>query len=826
VHVAVNDGVTLGHPAVPAAVTPGRVTWPVLAGDLPPLAEAYNSRPETGLGNITSMPAGETLVLTDQGQLRPEPPRPASEGGTGWRAGGGGTGKTQLAVATARNFWQSGAVELLVWTPGFSRDAILTGYVRALDAIGAGQRGEDAESAAARLLGWLTETTRPWLVVIDDVADLADLDGLWPRGTSGRVLLTSRLPADSMSASKRRVVQIGTFSPRESVNYLAGRLAGDPDQRTGVLDLATDLGGLPLALAQAAALMIDSRTGCRDYRISYAERKRRMAVSDEHAAIVAATWLLSLERADHLPPAGLAWPALVLIALLAPGAVPETVLVTRAACDYICGEPTADDQVHGVLANLARVGLVTLDASPQAAMVRMHALVQEAVRQMLPAVQLDQAVRAAADALTQAWPKDLPPSLAQALRACTATLRQVAGDRLWAPDGHPLLLRAGQSLDSAGLTGPAVDYWRELSATSNRLLGPAHPSTLLSGDKLAAALEAAGRPGEAVALYERGLSERGRLLGWQHAETLAARSRLGQACLASGLHAEAVSLQETTLAGREWALGPDHPDTLATRADLARAYRAAGRGDEAVNAFSAAVSAHEATLGAHHPRTVAARAELVSALQEAGRLKEAVTLQEKALRQAERVHGPDHQDTLTARVGLAHAYRTVGRMKDALPLYKRALAESEQALGPGHPDTLTARVSLAATYQSVRKHKEAIALYERTLTDREKAQGDDHPDTLKARGDLAGAYHAAGRMVPAIPLYEATLAGYLRVCGRDHPDTLMARANLASAYQAGGRRMDAISTLEWTLAECERALPADHPLTTEIRDRLQAAKDY
>lgn len=819
-HVALKDGVTVASPASPAAMTPGMVSWPVLAGDLPPLAEAYNSRPETGLGYISSLPVGEALVLTDQGHLKAEPrAQPASAAATG-----GGTGKTQLAVAAARNLWQSGTVELVAWIPGFSRDAILTGYMRALDAVGAGRPDEDAQSAAARFLTWLAETPRHWLVVIDDLAELADLDGLWPRGHSGRVLLTTRLPADSLTASKRRVVQVGTFSPRESVNYLASRLAGNPDQRTGVLDLATDLGFLPLALAQAAALMTNARTGCRDYRPSYAERKRRTAAAGEHAAIVAATWQLSMERADNLSPHGLAWPALTLTALLGPAAIPESVLVSRAACDYICADPNAADQVHDVLANLGRVGLVTLDAGPQTATLRMHALVQAVIRPMIPAAQLDRAIRAAADALVQTWPMDLPPALAQTMRACAAALRELAGDLLWAPDGHPLLLRAGQSMDGARLTGPAVDYWRELSATSNRLLGPAHPSTLLSGDKLAAALETAGRPGEAVVLYEQGLAERGRLLGWQHADTLTTRSRLGRACLASGLHAEAVALQEGTLSGREWALGPEHPDTLASRTDLARAYQAAGRHDEAVDGFSAAVSAHKRALGAHHPGTLAASADLVAAMQAAGRLKEAVTLQEKALREAERAHGASHPDTTTARVGLAHAYRTVGRVKDALPLYKRALADRQQALGPGHPDTLATRASLAATYQDVRKHKEAIAQYERTLADREHAQGEDHPDTVMARADLASACHAAGRDVHAVPLYERTVAGFLQVYGRDHPDTLLARADLASAYQAMGRRMDAISTLEWTLAECERCLPPDHPLTATIRNRLQSTK--
>jgi tetratricopeptide (TPR) repeat protein len=815
VQVALNDGMSeadSGRPdgAAPSGVAPSGVKWPVLSGEMPPLAESYSSRPETGLGYITTLPPGETLVLTDQ---------------AGTRDPAGGTGKSQLAVAAARNLWQTRAVDLLAWVPGSSRDGILTGFVQALGAIGGHlATGEDSDRAAARVLAWLAEARRPWLVVVDDLAEPADLDGLWPRGKNGRVLLTTRLPADSLIEHRCRVVQVGTFSPRESVSYLAARLAGDPDQRTGVLDLATDLGGLPLALAQAASVMVDAGMGCRQYRDGYTERNLQMAVAGQHPATVAATWLLAFEHADKLAPAGLAWPVLVLVALLGPGGIPPAVLTGRAACDYVCGDARAADQVRGVLANLARVGLVTLGGDRDAPTVRMHALVQSEIRQVIPEAQLEQAARVAADALVQAWPQqNLPLATAQALRACTSALHHATGDLLWSPDGHPVLLLAGQSLDGARLAGPAVAYWRELADTSHRLLGPGHPSTLLASDKLAAALETVGRPEEAMVIYEQTLAERGRVLGWQHAETLTNRSRLAGTCLASGLYIEAVSLLENTLSGREWALGKAHADTLATRGDLARAYRAAGRPDDAVSAFAAAASAREATVGPSHPSTLAARAELASALQAAGRLKEAVTLQEETVRECERVLGANHEDTIAARASLANAYRSTGRMKDAQLIYKRTLAERERLLGPDHPDTLAARANLASSYHTARKYKEAISLYEQTLAGREKTQGDEHPDTLLARVNLAAAYHSAGRMVHSIPLYERALADYRQVYGPDHPDTLALRAELASAYQTVGRLTDAIASLEQTLADCERALPPDHPLTRSVRETLEAA---
>jgi tetratricopeptide (TPR) repeat protein len=793
-----------------------RVTWPVLAGELPPLAESFEPRPETGSG-LSGLPAGQTAVLTFPDQATSEP-----------LAAMGGTGKTQLAVATARSLWRSGAVDLVSWVPASSRDAILTGYVQAFDAIGVHDPRDDAETVAVKFLAWLAETSRPWLVALDDLADPADLEGLWPRG-AGRVLLTTRLPADSLGGPGRMIVPVGDFSPREAVSYLATRLSKESDQHTGVVDLVTALGGLPVALAQAASMIIDSGIGCAEYQWRFADRRRQMSSDSEHAAIISATWSLSLDHADNQPPAGLAELALALTALLDAGGIPEAVMTSRAACDYICAGQAAGSEgqslVRGVLGNLHRVGLITVSADSAVHTVWMHTLVQAAIRRAIPPAMLEQAGPAAASALLQAWPRaDSPPLLAQAMRACTAALQQSAGRLLWSPDMHPVLLRAGESLDNARLTRLAVGYWQTLADTGARILGPDHSRTLLASDQLAVSLEAAGRPENAIEVYEQELSERTRVLGWDHPDALAARSRLAQACLAGGRHDEAISLQESTLAGREQALGRDDPDTLASRADLAAAYRAAGRLDDAIIAFERALRAREKFLGAKHHDTLATRAELASTLQAAGRLDEAVRLEEQVLRERERRLGATHMETIAARASLAYAYRSAGRLKAALPLYKQVLADRERTLGRDHPDTLAARGNLASACHTAGKLKEAISLYEQTLEGHEKTHGADHRDTLAARGNLASAYHSAGRMVLAIPLYEQTLADYERAAGPDHAHTLTSRANLASAYHTVGRLTESIAIFEQTLADCERALPPDHALTRAIRENLEAAR--
>jgi hypothetical protein len=173
--------------------------------------------------------------------------------------------------------WQSGKVDLLVWAVATSRASVLSAYVEAAVAVMGADPADDAETVASRFISWLAETSRPWLVVLDDLSDTADLEGLRPDGPAGRVLITTSNPAAVPGPQRALVLSVGAFSPREALSYLMGRLTADPDQRLGAIDLVADLGYEPLALAQASAVIASSVLSCRDYRGYFARRREHMA---------------------------------------------------------------------------------------------------------------------------------------------------------------------------------------------------------------------------------------------------------------------------------------------------------------------------------------------------------------------------------------------------------------------------------------------------------------------------------------------------------------------------------------------------------------------
>jgi hypothetical protein len=330
-------------------------------------------------------------------------------------------------------------------------------------------------------------------MVLDDLHDAADLDGLMPAGPAGRVLITTSDAATVSGESGVLVVAVPVFSIREALGYLSGLLTMDPDQRNGAIDLAGALSCEPAALAQASAVIISSGIRCREYRDYFIQQAQPATGGGEPPAAAGLTWTVSARHAEQLAPGVRTWRLLVLAALLDGHGIPGTVLTAPATCQYLAGEdaarPPDPQQAWSALLALERAGLVAVDAASAPPTVWISPALQTAVRAVAPPELLDRAARAAADALVQAWPQHQPRSwLAAALRSCAVSLRRAAGDGLWAGGCPPLLLATGQSLEAAGQAGPALAWWRELAADSERLLGPAHP-----GGRWPAGCRAAGR---------------------------------------------------------------------------------------------------------------------------------------------------------------------------------------------------------------------------------------------------------------------------------------------------------------------------------------------
>ncbi|MEU6192771.1 tetratricopeptide repeat protein [Streptomyces sp. NPDC047061] len=505
------------------------VTLPHLVGVIPPRAGCFQDRAEAARLVATLAAGGTTVVSSAGGVLA-----------GGVLAGMGGVGKTQLAADYARSAWQAGEVDVLVWITAGNATEAASGYAQAgMEILGA-----EPERAAQAFLASLEPGPRErswrWLVVLDDVADPADLNGLWPPASPhGRTLVTTRRKDAALTNEGRRLIEVGLFTEAEAVDYLTAALAArDRTEPAGQLAaLAAELGYLPLALSQAAAYLIDTGVDCADYRGVLADRATKLAdtgpdaLPDEQTHTAAAAWTVSIERANSLMPAGLARPLLQLTAFLDPNGIPDTVLTSRPALAHLTtatgrGQVTPAE-VRRALRALYRLSLIDHTPTTPHQAVRVHQLIQRAVRDTLTPDQHDQIARTAADALLVAWPGiENDTALAQALRANSAALTAHAENTLLLPVAHDVLFRVGGSLGEAGQVTAARDYFHHLTRTTISRLGPDHPDTLSTRNSLGHWRGVAGDPEGAAAAYADLLEDRLRVLGPDHPDTLATRHNL------------------------------------------------------------------------------------------------------------------------------------------------------------------------------------------------------------------------------------------------------------------------------------------------------------
>jgi tetratricopeptide (TPR) repeat protein len=729
-------------PQVPAAAEDGSPPagdgedTPVVVGEIP--QEPLGFQPRADLLSALDVPGLGTRVVV--------------HAVTGMR----GVGKTHLAAAYARTRlaerWR-----LVAWINAQDAGGVLAGLAAVAAGLGLDAGEGDAEAAGRAVRHWLEIDGERCLLVFDNATDPAALRPFIPAVGAARVIITSnRQSVMNLGAA----VSVDVFSKPEALAFLAER-TGSADVE-GARAVAAELGYLPLALAQAAAVVADQRL---DYG-TYLDRLRGMPVGElltpveaaQYPRGVAATVLLSLEGVRAADDTGACIAAMDLVAVLSRAGVRRVMLHEAAqqgilGRDGQCGE-LSSEVVDRALARLAGASLLTF--SMDGTSVTAHRLVMRVIREQLAAGNSLTAVCTAAAELLKAQAEPLNQTWHQDRSAVSDLVEQIMA--LYESS-------AGCPADSAlvrrmvGLRGRAVGFLNNLGDSAAR----------------------------SILVAEALVADQERVLGADHPETLRTRNNLGIAYRAAGKMTEAITLFEQNLADQERVLGADHPDTLAGRNNLAIAYREAGRTAEAITLFEQTLTDVDRVLGADHPDTLRTRNNLAIAYRQAGRTAEAITLHEQTLAGRERVLGADHPEALRTRFNLAADYREAGRTAEAITLFEQNLVGQERVLGADHPNTLGTRNNLAIAYREAGRTAEAITLFEQTLTGRERVLGADHPETLRTRNNLALAYRDAGRLDEAIPLFERTLADRERVLGETHPSTLISRNNLAATYQHAGR---------------------------------------
>jgi Domain of unknown function (DUF4062)/Tetratricopeptide repeat len=816
------------------------------------------------LGKQASRPPGRVL------ELAPRPPalggreellaeldaRLTGDGGAGPRVvalcGLGGVGKTSVAVEYAHRHldqvkvaWQFACEDRSVLAAGFGELAAQLGARHLPD------ERNPVKSVHRVLAGYPAE----WLLVFDNAHDRESIADFVPPAGRGRVLITSRNPFWPPG----QALEVPVLAPEAAAEFLAGR-TDDPDRQVA-LELAGELGGLPLALEQAAAYIRATAGSLARYLVLLRQRRPDLLARGEPAgpgATVATTWSLAFTQLESAPQAvGL----LRLLACCAPEAVPLRLLLQPRpglAAD-LSGEVAAalmpllgdELEVDGAVAALRQYSLITVAGD---GLVSVHRLVQAITVDQMPgqlAAAWEQATAAVIEAALPddpqqpgAWPLYtlLLPHAEAALAADSAGMASIAayfGDSgsyaaardLWQKvteareralgAEHPATLAARVGLASctgrAGDVARARDQYIALVPVLEQVLGAGSLETLAARANLAAWVGEAGDVAGARDQLTALVPVLERVLGAEHPETLAARPRLAYWTGWAGDAAAARDQLAALVPVLERVLGAEHPETLFTRGGLATWTGRAGDAAGARDQLTALLPVLERVLGREHPRTLTSRGHLARWTGEAGDAGGARDQLAELLPIQERVFGAEHPDTLTVRNDLAEWTGIADNAAGGRDLFAALVPVAERVLGAEHPATLLARSHLAYWVGEAGNAAGARDQYAALLPVRERVLGPEHLDVLIGRAQYARFIGEAGNAAGARDAYAALLLIDERVLGKEHPHTQGARANLARWTGEAGDPPGARDQYAALLPMREQVLGPEHPQTLYAR---------
>lgn len=607
-------------------------------------------------------------------------------------AGIGGIGKS--SVARAYGTANQDRYDLIWWIRAEDAALVVADFRSLLVALGVAdvQRLEEPVQLAHLMLA-----SRPgrWLLVFDNLPEPALLRGLVPSEGAGDIIVTTR----SFSWPNPRMVVAVPPLLVESGCELLQEVSGDHDEAAAT-DLVNELGGLPLALHQAASYVAENPIGLAEYLVLYRDYRPRLhhlGSAPDYDFRIGTAWEVSFQMLPEI-----AQTMLNVLAWLAPEEIPLDLLSRRSRIDGV--PDTVADPVDAVFTSeidylnavsaLSAYGLVSLSDRDA----NIHRLVQAVTRDnAASAGTADGWASAASAVLLAAVPT--PPANAERMGAWLRLQPHIQHYLRITPDPDEVMslrLRhwAAQWTGELGRPHEALALFADLIPDEVRLLGESHPDTSRSRHSQAQWTGESGDFDAAILLFDALIAHLTVTVGPDHPETLRALHSSAYWVGETDRPTEACGRLEEVLARRIRVLGPEHPDTLRTMHSLA--YRTGQTGDHvtACAMLEQLLPIRRRILGPDHPHTLRTRYSLAQSLGRGEKWVRARDLTAELLSDQTRVLGAEHPHTLRTRYNLAHWTGMAGDRGEQRRQLGLLLADQNRVLGVDHPDTDRTRLAL------------------------------------------------------------------------------------------------------------------------------------
>ena len=277
-----------------------------------------------------------------------------------------------------------------------------------------------------------------------------------------------------------------------------------------------------------------------------------------------------------------------------------------------------------------------------------------------------------------------------------------------------------------------------------------------------------------------------------------------------GRYKSATKLWEHSLTSREHTLGEKHPATISTMGRLATNFRLGGEYVKCEAMRRRHVSLCTEVHGPKHTETLGSMNNLGVILQTLERYDEAEEIHREILALTMETDGQAHPNTLTSMHNLGSALSGLGKSGDAEQIEREVLELQIETLGPNHLDVSASFHSLGQSLRLSGKADESLQMCKKAVEIQIKQLGRDHPSTLSSMHNLAYVLEENGNHEEAEEMCREVLERRVELLGQDHPGTLISMHNLASVLENQGKNGDSEETYRRVVDLRLQVLGQDH----------------
>ncbi len=693
-------------------------------------------------------------------------------------SGLGGIGKTQLAVEYAYRYGHE--YEYVLWAHAENNETLNSSYTELAHLLALPMKDVREQEKVIRAVKRWLQQQRGWLLILDNADHPVILPAFLPPTVGGHLLITTRTAeVDAQIAGFAHPLVVKTFADEQGALFLLRRanlLAPDTildqaeaDTRQRAVEIAHELGGLPLALDQAGAYL--KTTGCNlaAYQQLYQQHRAQLLTErrgGDHPEPVAATWNISFRDVEQQNPS--AGNLLRLCAFLAPDAIPEAIL-TEGAEEL--GPVLAPVVTNAYLLNEAIECLriySLIDRDPHTQTLIVHRLVQAVVRDKLPAHThirwMQSAIRAVVATFPEMefanWPfleRLLPHAL-----ACATWIQQTT---LAIPEAFNLLNLTGDYLLERGRFKEAESLLLSALQLGEHLFGPQDLNLVQSLNALADLYKEKAEYPQAESLLKRALEICEQILGSSHLEVALSLDHLADLRFDQWIRVRQPELQKSPfynlihLKQLEW-------EYYEIEAPYVRA-----------------LEIREQLLGPGHLKVVHSLNRLAKLYTNQGeyyasyKYREAEALCQRALSICKEAADPEYLIGSLKTLANFYSDSEIGNYKKAIPLLQQVVALREQTSQPEPLLIADALEDLALCLFKWSKYKKSAPLFERVLTIRKLTLGNNDPDVAFCLHNLGCCYASQKQYERAEPFFQGALKIWNKALGPEHHNTIQAQKN-------------------------------------------------